>query len=64
MPGIFSAFRPRGIDLVIADANNVPEKAERLAERIGDGARLVKVVRDVDAQTTIDARLDPATPVH
>lgn len=64
MPGIFSAFRPRGIDLVIADAHNVPEKAERLAEKIGDGARLVKVVRDVDAQTTIDARLDPATPVH
>jgi hypothetical protein len=49
-PGIFTMFKPRGVDLVIADENDVPEKAERLAEKIGDGARIVKVVRDVDAQ--------------
>ena len=49
-PGIFTAFRPRQVDLVIADENNVPEAAEKLAERFGGGARLVRVVRDVDAQ--------------
>lgn len=49
-PGIFSMFLPRGIDLVIKDENDVPEKATKLAEKIGDGARIVKVVRDSDAQ--------------
>ena len=49
-PGIFTAFKPRQVDLVIADENNVPEAAEKLAERLGGGARLVRVVRDVDAQ--------------
>lgn len=50
LPGIFSMFKPRGIDLVIKDEDDVPEKATKLAEKIGDGARIVKVVRDVDAQ--------------
>lgn len=49
-PGIFTMFKPRGIDLVIKDEHDVPEKATKLAEKIGDGARIVKVVRDVDAQ--------------
>mgnify|MGYP000542086858 FL=1 len=49
-PGIFTAFKPRQVDLVIADEDNVPEAAENLAERLGGGARLVRVVRDVDAQ--------------
>jgi hypothetical protein len=63
-PGIFSMFLPRGVDLVIADENAVPEKAERLAEKIGDGARIVKVVRDVDAQLDL-AKPDAAQPeVH
>ena len=43
-------FKPHGIDLVIKDENDVPEKATKLAEKIGDGARIVKVVRDIDAQ--------------
>lgn len=43
-PGIFSAFRPTAIDLVIEDAKNVPEKAVKLAEKYG--ARIVQVVRD------------------
>lgn len=58
-PGVFSMFKPRGIDLVIADENNVPEKAERIAERIGDGARIVKVVRDVDVQLYMPATASP-----
>lgn len=49
-PGIFSAFRPTRVDLVIADAHNIPERAQRLAAELGSAARLVKVVRDVDTQ--------------
>lgn len=45
MPGIFGIFLPAGIDLVIADEKNVPARAEKLAEQIGAGARIVKVVR-------------------
>ncbi len=59
-PGIFSMFLPRGIDLVIADENSVPEKAERLAEKIGAGAQIVKVVRDVDVQLDL-TKTDEAT---
>jgi hypothetical protein len=44
-PGIFTVFKPTGIDLVIADENDVPERATKLAEQIGEGARIVKVVR-------------------
>lgn len=43
-PGIFATFKPSGVDLVIADENAVPEKAEKLAEKIGDGARIVRVI--------------------
>lgn len=41
-PGIFSVFKPTGIDLVIADENDVPEKAVKMAEK--HGARIIKVV--------------------
>jgi len=41
--GIFTAFRPKGVDLVIGDAEQVPETAKRLAERIGGRARIVVV---------------------
>jgi hypothetical protein len=41
-PAIFSVFKPTGIDLVVADADKVPEKAVKLAEK--HGARIVKVV--------------------
>jgi len=44
LPGIFATFKPTGVDLVIADENAVPEKAEKLAEKIGDGARIIKVI--------------------
>jgi hypothetical protein len=49
-PGIFTMFRPTGVDLVIDDATNVPERAVKLAEELGPAARIVKVVRDVDTQ--------------
>lgn len=55
LPGIFSMFLPERVDLVIADEHAVPEKAERLAEKLGDGARILKVVRDVDAQLDLTA---------
>jgi len=45
-PGVFAIFKPAGIDLVIDDEKNVPERAEKLAEQIGTGARIVKVVRE------------------
>lgn len=44
-PGIFSIFRPAGVDLVIDDETSVPERATKLATEIGTGARIVKVVR-------------------
>lgn len=53
-PGIFSCFKPKRVDLVIADENQVPEKAERLAEKLGDGARIIRVIPDTQAQTALD----------
>ena len=49
-PGVFSTFRPTGIDLVINDASNVPEKATKLAEK--HGARIVKVVPETPPEVT------------
>ena len=60
-PGIFTMFKPRGVDLVIKDEDDVPEKAARLAEKLGEGARIVKVVRDVDAQLDL-SRSAPSAP--
>lgn len=46
-PGVFAAFKPTSVDLVVADENRVPEKALELAKRIGtDKVRIVKVVPD------------------
>lgn len=47
-PAIFTVFKPTGIDLVIADENKVPEKAEKLAEKYG--ARVVKVIPKMPEQ--------------
>jgi len=41
-PAVFTVFKPTGIDLVIADENNVPEKVERMVEQYG--ARVIRVV--------------------
>jgi hypothetical protein len=53
-PGVFTAFLPTGIDLVIENEHDVPEQAERLAETIakkakGGDVRLVKVVPEQQA---------------
>lgn len=59
--GVFSVFKPTHVDLVIADEHNVPEKATKLAEQIGDGARIVRVERDEMVQTSLPTH-QPATP--
>ena len=53
LPGVFTVFKPTGVDLVIADETAVPERATRLADEIGEGARIIKVVRDIDTQQTL-----------
>lgn len=42
--GLFLAFRPAHVDLVIDDPDHVPDRALELAKRIGPGARLVKPI--------------------
>jgi len=61
LPGIFATFKPTGVDLVIADADAVPEKAEKLAEKIGDGARIVKVIPKGE-QVSLPIVQEGATP--
>lgn len=61
-PGVFTVFKPTGIDLVINDENNVPEKAEKLAEKYG--ARIVKVIRKEEAPPVADPVVDDASPVE
>jgi hypothetical protein len=56
VPGVFATFRPTGIDLVVADADKVPEKAEKLAEQYG--ARVIQVVRSDQVQPQPDAPLN------
>jgi len=52
-PGIFYAFRPSHVDLVIDDPDEIPETALRLKERLGDVARLVKVIPDQEQQAEL-----------
>ncbi len=61
-PGIFATFKPTGVDLVIADENAVPEKAEKLAERIGDGARIVRVVAKEGEQVSLPIVQEGVSP--
>lgn len=57
-PGVFSAFKPTGVDLVIDDEHAVPERAERLAEQVGSGARIVKVIKaDEQRQASLFDRM-------
>lgn len=51
--GIFSVFRPTGVDLVIKDPNNIPELALNIQERVGDAARIVVVRRNEDVQASL-----------
>lgn len=51
-PGVFMAFKPSYIDLVIDDPNRIPDKAIELAKRLGeDKCRLVKVIPEANAET-------------
>lgn len=55
VPGIFHVFRPSGVDLVIDDPENVPEKAERLAKRLPEGAaRILHVIPEEAMGETAD----------
>lgn len=58
-PGAFFAWKPTKVELVIDDPQKVPERALRVAERIGEEhVELVKVVRDIDAQQILDLLFD------
>jgi hypothetical protein len=44
--GIFTAFRPTGVDLVIEDENTIPERAKKIVEKLDNPrVRLVKVIK-------------------
>ena len=51
--GLFHAFRPSYVDLVIDDENNIPERALTLAKKLGDRARLVKIIPVADQPSMI-----------
>lgn len=59
-PGVFSAFIPTRVDLVIENADDVPPRAAKLAEQIagqaGDNAvRVIQVLREgIDTQGELD----------
>lgn len=52
--GIFTAFRPARLDIVIDDPDDVPQEAIDLAKRVGDCARLVKVIPVDDDEGATD----------
>ncbi len=54
VPAIFGWFLPERVDLVVADLRAVPPRAERIAGRVGLGARVVQVVREGDLLTGAD----------
>lgn len=46
-PGVFAAFKPTSVDLVIDNPDNIPDRAIEIAKRVGeDKVRLVKVIPD------------------
>lgn len=60
-PGIFGWYLPETVDLVVPSLGAAPPRARRIAERVGSGARLVQVVRDVDV---LLAATEPDGPVR
>lgn len=42
--GVFMAFRPRRLEVVVRDADNVSDEAKRYIEQYGENAQLVQVV--------------------
>jgi hypothetical protein len=63
LPGIFTVFKPTGIDLVIEDENNVPERAQKLQERLqkqldeGKGSGEVQLVKVIPVGEQADLPL-------
>jgi hypothetical protein len=59
VPGVFMAFQPTGVDLVVGDELNPPGRALRLAELVekdataGTRVRVVRVVPQSETQQTI-----------
>lgn len=50
--GVFMAFKPTHIDLVIDDPDKVPDKAIEIAKRLGpDRVRIVKVIPESEDET-------------
>lgn len=50
--GVFMAFKPTHIDLVVNDIDNVPGKAIELAKRVGeDKVNILKVIPDKESET-------------
>lgn len=51
IPGVFAAFKPLMIDLVIDDPDRVPDKALEIAKKLGsDKCRIVKVIPDKEEE--------------
>lgn len=48
-PGIFASFKPTRVDVVVGDAENVPDRAMAIKERLGDKANII-VVRPAEVQ--------------
>lgn len=53
VPGIFQVWRPTGLDLVINDPDDIPERALNIAKTHPE-ARLVKVIKDADVDDLFD----------
>jgi hypothetical protein len=59
-PGVFSAFIPTRVDLVIENADAIPSRAAKLAEQIeeqagADAVRVIQVLREgIDTQGELD----------
>lgn len=59
-PGVFTAFIPTRVDLVIESADDIPSRAKKLAEQIEeqagvDAVRVIQVLREgIDTQGELD----------
>lgn len=52
LPGVFMAFKPTHIELVIDNPDKVPDKAIELAKRLGDDrCKIIKVIAEDEAES-------------
>lgn len=51
--GVFAVWKPLYVDLVVEDEQRPPETALRIAQAVGDGARIVRIV-SVPVQTELE----------